>query len=133
MRLSFLRDSSDRVELEDRETFSALLTALEGTSPVALGGKWDEKMEPPFLKNIGHYRRYRFDSVRDLLRVMRNKLNHYRELPTEIQKILGTVPEGFDGYFRSRFPQLLIEVYKVMSEHCKDEDCFRKYFTSSEF
>ncbi|KAF3670600.1 Serine/threonine-protein kinase/endoribonuclease IRE1b [Capsicum annuum] len=133
MRLSFLRDSSDRVELEDRETFSALLTALEGTSPVALGGKWDEKMEPPFLKNIGHYRRYRFDSVRDLLRVMRNKLNHYRELPTEIQKILGTIPEGFDGYFRSRFPQLLIEVYKVMSEHCKDEDCFRKYFTSSEF
>ncbi|CAN4083603.1 unnamed protein product [Withania somnifera] len=133
MRLSFLRDSSDRVELEDRETSSDLLKALEGTASVALGGKWDEKMEPPFIKNIGHYRRYRFDSIRDLLRVMRNKLNHYRELPTEIQEILGTVPEGFDGYFRSRFPQLLIEVYKVMSEYCKDEDCFQKYFTSSEF
>lgn len=132
MRLSFLRDSSDRLELEDRETSSDLLKALEGTASVALGGKWDEKMEPPFLKNIGYYRRYRFDSVRDLLRVMRNKLNHYRELPTEIQEILGTVPEGFDGYFRSRFPQLLIEVYKVMSEYCKDEDCFQKYFTSSE-
>ncbi|XP_055803221.1 serine/threonine-protein kinase/endoribonuclease IRE1a [Solanum dulcamara] len=132
MRLSFLRDSSDRVELEDRETSSDLLKALEGTAPVALGGKWDEKMEPPFIKNIGHYRRYRFDSIRDLLRVMRNKLNHYRELPTEIQEILGTVPEGFDGYFRRRFPQLLIEVYKVMSEFCKDEDCFQKYFTSSE-
>ncbi|XP_060192086.1 serine/threonine-protein kinase/endoribonuclease IRE1a isoform X1 [Lycium barbarum] len=132
MRLSFLRDSSDRVELEDREAFSDLLKALEGTAPVALGGRWDEKMEPPFLKNIGHYRRYRFDSVRDLLRVMRNKLNHYRELPTKIQEILGAVPEGFDGYFRSRFPQLLIEVYKVMSEYCKDEDCFQKYFTSSE-
>ncbi|MCD7448690.1 hypothetical protein HAX54_045629 [Datura stramonium] len=132
MRLSFLRDSSDRVELEDRETSSDLLKALEGTSPIALGGNWDEKMDPPFLKNIGHYRRYRFDSVRDLLRVMRNKLNHYRELPTEIQKILGTVPEGFDCYFRSRFPQVLIEVYKVVAEYCKDEDCFQKYFTSSE-
>ncbi|XP_049357356.1 serine/threonine-protein kinase/endoribonuclease IRE1a [Solanum verrucosum] len=131
LRLSFLRDSSDRVELEDRETSSDLLKALEGTAPVALGGKWDEKMEPPFIKNIGHYRRYRFDSIRDLLRVMRNKLNHYRELPTEIQEILGTVPEGFDGYFRRRFPQLLIEVYKVMSEYCKDEACFQKYFTSS--
>ncbi|XP_015065013.1 serine/threonine-protein kinase/endoribonuclease IRE1a isoform X1 [Solanum pennellii] len=131
MRLSFFRDSSDRVELEDRETSSDLLKALEGTAPVALGGKWDEKMEPPFIKNIGHYRRYRFDSIRDLLRVMRNKLNHYRELPTEIQEILGTVPEGFDGYFRRRFPRLLIEVYKVMSEYCKDEACFQKYFTSS--
>ncbi|XP_019265274.1 PREDICTED: serine/threonine-protein kinase/endoribonuclease IRE1a isoform X2 [Nicotiana attenuata] len=131
MRLSFLRDSSDRVELEDRETSSDLLKALEGTAPVALGGKWDEKMEPPFINNIGRYRRYKFDSVRDLLRVMRNKLNHYRELPTEIQEILGTVPEGFDGYFRSRFPKLLIEVYKVMSDYCRNEDCFQKYFTSS--
>lgn len=132
MRLSFLRDSSDRVELEDREISSDLLKALEGTAPVALGGKWDEKMEPPFIKNIGHYRRYRFDSIRDLLRVMRNKLNHYRELPPEIQEILGTVPEGFDGYFRRRFPQLLIEVYKVMWEYCKDEDCFQKYFRIAE-
>ena len=85
MRLSFLRDTSDRVELEDRETNSDLLKVLESTGPVALGGKWDEKMEPAFINNIGRYRRYKFDSVRDLLRVMRNKLNHYRELPKEIQ------------------------------------------------
>ncbi|CAK9156292.1 unnamed protein product [Ilex paraguariensis] len=85
MRLSFLRDTSDRVELEDRETDSDLLKVLESIVPIALGGKWDEKMEPAFINNIGRYRRYKFDSVRDLLRVMRNKLNHYRELPTEIQ------------------------------------------------
>ncbi|CAN4078579.1 unnamed protein product [Withania somnifera] len=119
MRLSFLRDSIDRVELEDRETSSDLLKALQVTASVALGGKWDEKMEPPFKKKkVGHYRRYRFDSIRDLLRVVRNKLNHYTELPIEIQEILGTEPEGFDGYFRSRFPQILIEVYKVISENC---------------
>lgn len=85
LRLSFLRDASDRVELEDREFNSHLLKALEGIAPTALGGKWDEKLEPAFLANIGHYRRYKFDSVRDLLRVVRNKLNHYRELPGEIQ------------------------------------------------
>ncbi|KAK6924587.1 KEN domain, partial [Dillenia turbinata] len=85
LRLSFLRDTSDRVELEDRETGSDLLKALERIAPLAFGVKWDEKMESSFINNIGHYRHYKFDSVRDLLRVMRNKLNHYRELPKEIQ------------------------------------------------
>ncbi|KAA8532082.1 hypothetical protein F0562_006776 [Nyssa sinensis] len=131
MRLSFLRDSSDRVELEDRETDSDLLRALESTAPMALGAKWNEKMEPAFISNIGVYRRYKFDSVRDLLRVVRNKLNHYRELPVDIQEILGPVPEGFDDYFASRFPKLLIEVYKVMYKYCKEEEMFHKYFKSN--
>lgn len=90
LRLSFLRDASDRVELEDRESNSHVLKALEGTAPTALGGKWNEKMEPAFLADIGRYRRYKFDSVRDLLRVIRNKLNHYRELPREIQVCFST-------------------------------------------
>ncbi|XP_054823233.1 serine/threonine-protein kinase/endoribonuclease IRE1a isoform X2 [Prosopis cineraria] len=128
MRLSFLRDASDRVELEDRETNSDLLKALEGSAPAALNGNWDEKMEPTFIANIGRYRRYKYDSVRDLLRVMRNKLNHYRELPQEIQELVGPIPEGFNDYFASRFPRLLIEVYKVMCKYCKAEECFQRYF-----
>ncbi|KAG5529952.1 hypothetical protein RHGRI_030356 [Rhododendron griersonianum] len=131
MRLSFLRDASDRVELEDREADSDLLKALESIAPLAIGTKWDEKMEPAFLNNIGKYRRYKFDSVRDLLRVMRNKLNHYRELPLKIQEILGPVPEGFDGYFGSRFPKLLMEVYKVLHKYCREEEGFNKYFKAS--
>ncbi|XP_073293602.1 serine/threonine-protein kinase/endoribonuclease IRE1a [Primulina huaijiensis] len=128
MRLSFLRDTSDRVELEDRESNSYLFNALEHIAPLALGSKWNEKMDPSFLNNIGRYRRYKFDSVRDFLRVMRNKLNHYRELPAEIQELVGPVPEGFDRYFTSRFPKLLIEVYKVMLKFCRDEEWFSKYF-----
>ncbi|KAM7260337.1 hypothetical protein ACFE04_016078 [Oxalis oulophora] len=124
-RLTFLRDASDRVELEDRESHSEILNALENIAPVALnGGKWDEKMEPAFINNIGRYRRYKYDSVRDLLRVIRNKLSHYRELPPEIQELLGPIHEGFDSYFASRFPKLLIEVYKVLYEYCKEEQIF---------
>jgi serine/threonine-protein kinase/endoribonuclease IRE1 len=90
-RLSFLRDTSDRVELEDRDLLgSDLLRDLESIATTALGGKWDEKMEPAFIANIGHYRRYNFNSVRHLLRVMRNKLNHYGELPQEIQVLSWT-------------------------------------------
>ncbi|KAG6783562.1 hypothetical protein POTOM_009218 [Populus tomentosa] len=61
-RLSFVQDVSDRVEL---------LNALESTATLALNGKWDEKMEAAFIDNIGCYRRYTLDSVRDLLRVIR--------------------------------------------------------------
>ncbi|BAT99863.1 Serine/threonine-protein kinase [Vigna angularis] len=128
MRLSFLRDVSDRVELEDRESASDLLKSLESIASLALGAKWDEKLDPDFITNIGRYRRYKFDSVRDLLRVMRNKLNHYRELPQEIQELIGPVPEGFNDYFASRFPRLLIEVYKVIYRNCKNDECFQRYF-----
>lgn len=99
MRLSFLRDTSDRIELED--TGTNLLKALESTAQLALGTKWDEKMEPIFIANIGQYRRYKYDSVRDLLRVMRNKLNHYRELPKEIQV-------SFIVSFIAHFDELII-------------------------
>lgn len=131
MRLSFLRDASDKVELEDRENESELLKTLENIGIVAFDGKWDEKMDSVFLSDIGRYRRYKFDSVRDLLRVIRNKLNHYRELSKEIQEILGPLPDGFDSYFSIRFPRLLIEVYRVIQSHCKDEDIFRKYFKNN--
>lgn len=130
--LSFLRDVSDRVELEDRESDSELLTALEGIAPVALNGKWDEKMEPAFLNNIGRYRRYKYDSIRDLLRVIRNKSNHYRELPQDIQELLGPVPEGFYNYFHSRFPKLLIEVYNVIYRYCMEEEFLQKYIRSNQ-
>lgn len=123
LRLSFLRDTSDRVELEDRVSDSDIMKALEGIAPTALGGgNWNEKMEPAFISDIGRHRRYKFDGIRDLLRVIRNKLNHYRELPKEIQELVGPVPEGYDNYFASRFPKLLIEVYKVVWKYCREEE-----------
>lgn len=132
LRLSFLRDTSDRVELEDRVSDSDIMKALEGIAPTALGGgKWNEKMEPAFITDIGRHRRYKFDGIRDLLRVIRNKLNHYRELPKEIQELVGPVPEGYDNYFASRFPKLLIEVYKVVWKYCREEECFQKYIKSN--
>lgn len=133
MRLSFLRDASDRVELENREEGSQLLAALESTAAVTLNGRWDEKLDSIFLDNIGRYRRYRFDSIRDLLRVIRNKLNHYRELPRELQELLGSVPEGFDRYFSSRFPKLLIQVYTVLFDYCHNEEFFFKYSKTTVF
>ncbi|CAI5461602.1 unnamed protein product [Closterium sp. Yama58-4] len=109
-RLAFLRDASDRVEGEDREAHSPLLNALEAVAPRAIarkggiskapgekGGGWNERVDGALLGNLGKYRRYNFHSVRDLLRVIRNKCNHYRELPSELQELLGPLPDGFES------------------------------------
>ncbi|PWA62555.1 PUG domain-containing protein [Artemisia annua] len=128
LRLSFLKDASDRVELEDREPDSSILKALENIGTVALGGKWDEKLDNILLKDVTRYRKYKYDSIRDLLRVIRNKSNHYRELPKEVQEVLGSVPTGFESYFSSRFPKLLMEVYKVLKPFCAEEEVFFKYY-----
>ncbi len=74
----------------------SLLAALEACSEEALGGRnWMARLDPDFLENLGRYRKYRPDSLRDLLRVIRNKHNHFRELPEQLQAKLGPMPDGF--------------------------------------
>lgn len=127
-RLTFLRETSDRMEGEDREEGSEVLAAMEAVGPVALGGSWVDKLDGALLENLGRYRRYNFRSVRDLLRVIRNKSNHYRELPQSLQEKLGPLPDGYENYFRDRFPSLLIQVYDVLKKHCSEDSIFRRYF-----
>ncbi len=47
------------------------------------------------MTNLNRYRRYDFSSVRDLLRVIRNKRNHFREMPEALQALMGPVPQGY--------------------------------------
>ena len=48
-----------------------------------------------------------------------------------VQEVLGPVPEGFEMYFRRRFPFLLLEVYRVLHKHCLHDPTFQKYFFPS--
>lgn len=126
--LSFLRDTSDRIE---KTSETDLIDALEGINVEAFGKNWGEKLDAALLADMGRYRKYSFESTRDLLRLIRNKSGHYREFSDDLKELLGSLPEGFVQYFSSRFPKLLIKVYEVMSEHCKDEEAFSKYFLGS--
>ena len=66
--------------------------------------------------------------MRDLLRVIRNKMNHFRELPPRVQDEVGAPPDGFYQYFASRFPGLLLHAYRFAYRNCAHEPQFRKYF-----
>ncbi|XP_056174859.1 serine/threonine-protein kinase/endoribonuclease IRE1a-like [Syzygium oleosum] len=127
MRLSFLGDVSDKVELEARAPNSDLLKALENTAQLVFDGNWDDKIEPEVMADLRKRRKYDGSRVRYLLRAVRNKCSHYTEAPKEIKEILGSFPDGLEAYFARRFPRLLIESYRVVSRICKEEECFQKY------
>eukprot|EP00069_Balaena_mysticetus_P010109 bmy_06544T0 len=77
--------------------------------------------------DLRKFRTYKGGSVRDLLRAMRNKKHHYRELPEEVRETLGPLPDGFVRYFTSRFPHLLSHTYRAM-ELCRHERPFQPYY-----
>lgn len=65
-----------------------------------------------------------------LVRVIRNKAHHYRDLPIELQKELGTPPQAFLNYFLTAFPTLLIYCYNFMLAEQKEstDQNFVNYF-----
>ena len=74
----------------------SLLQAFENCSRSALGsGPWMARFDAELIENLGRYRKYNQGSLRDLLRVIRNKHNHFRELPDGLQAKLGPLPGGF--------------------------------------
>ncbi|EXC24942.1 Serine/threonine-protein kinase ppk4 [Morus notabilis] len=134
-RLFFLRDTSHRVSEN-----SDLLKALESTAGEVLRKEticlanvvvsWNKTIDDDIIKHILKYEEggYNFSSVRDLLRLIRNILRHYEQLPDNIKNRVGSLHEGLDDYFRRQFPELLIEVYKVAYPYYRDYEYYKKYF-----
>jgi hypothetical protein len=111
--LSFLLEASDRFESEPAH--SELRLCLESQAAAVVGEQWHTSLHSGLMSDVTKYRTYDTSKVRDLLRIIRNKRNHYNDLPLEVRRELGSLPDGFLAYFRERFPALLIYVYSVLS------------------
>lgn len=109
--LGFLQDVSDRAALADGEA-SRLCALLESRAVDVVGSRWDKRLDAPVIDGIGKFRKYRYGSVCDCLRVLRNKRHHFLDLPRKARRLLGPLPDGFVRYFSSRFPLLLLHSYK---------------------
>ena len=148
-RLLFICDASDRFEIMEREPPTATLVSLEDTSELVVGEDWSKSIDRSLLDNLGKYRKYDGKSVRDLLRVLRNKVSllfqflnrrltcrrqkhHYQDLPDNVRRNLGDLPGGFLSYFTTRYPRLLLHVYDVVSIHLSDEAMFASTFSLPE-
>lgn len=60
-----------------------------------MGTNWGAAVDVELITNLGRYRRYDYTCLRDLLRVVRNKRNHFREMPDSLQQLMGPLPNGF--------------------------------------
>ena len=127
-KLAFLQDASDRIESDAEDT--PLRRAVEGKACEIIGTSWEALLHPGLIENLGKYRKYDFSSMSSCLRVIRNKKHHYRDLPEDIQQLLGALPSGFLRYFlhRGRFPMLLMYTWIAFGIFCSHEEHLSKYY-----
>ena len=147
-RLGFLQDASDRFEIMCREPKDAVLIKLEKDAGNVVGNDWRQRLDRIFIENLGKYRKYDGKSVQDLMRALRNKVgslcfynslfftfsfcskkHHYQDLPDNVKRHLGPMPEGFLGYFTRRYPRLFMHVHAVVKDTgLHGESMFGTYF-----
>ena len=128
-RLSFLCDVSDHFEREPRDPPSAALERLEEYGEqVIVNGDFLRRLDRKFVDTLGKQRKYMGSKMLDLLRALRNKKNHYADMPEDVQQRVGVLPEGYLRYWTSRFPGLLMACWEVvMVLGLEGEPRFRGY------
>lgn len=130
-RLSFLCDVSDHFEFEPREPPSEALLHLESIAPQVLGPDMDflRLLPRDFKDSLGKQRKYTGSRMLDLLRALRNKRNHYNDMPEHLKAHIGGLPEGYLIFWTVRFPSLLMRCHEVIAElGLTNVDRFKRYF-----
>ncbi|KAI0052372.1 kinase-like protein [Auriscalpium vulgare] len=128
-RLGFLQDASDRFEIMCRDPKDPNLVLLETGAINVVGPDWASRLDKIFVDNLGKFRKYDGKSVQDLLRALRNKKHHYQDLPDNVKRHVGSMPEGYLSYFTRRYPRLFLHVHSVIANSLlRQESMFRSYF-----
>ncbi|XP_034830294.1 serine/threonine-protein kinase/endoribonuclease IRE1 [Maniola hyperantus] len=125
--LNFLQDVSDHVESSSKEGIDH---PLDKDARCVIRGDWRLHVCSMVAGDLRARRTYRGDRVSHLLRAIRNKKHHYRELEVEVRDSLGKLPDGFITYWISRFPLLLPHVWLQMQQF-RQEDILQVYYPHS--
>ena len=118
-RLEFLCSVSDAFEFEPRDPPSPALQTLEALAPELLkehGGDFLRPLPSAFKDTLGKQRKYQGGRMLDLLRALRNKKNHYEDMPDSVKKMVGGLPAGYLGFWTRRFPGLLMGCHRVVRD-----------------
>ncbi|EEP81215.1 conserved hypothetical protein [Uncinocarpus reesii 1704] len=112
-RLGFLCDVSDHFEFETRDPPSLALQCLESVGPNVMYPDMDflKCLPKDFKDSLGKQRKYTGTKMLDLLRALRNKRNHYNDMPEHLKTHIGGLPDGYLQFWTVRFPSLLINCH----------------------
>ena len=129
-RLDFLCHVSDGFEFEPRDPPSAALLYLEERAGEVFDhNDFLRRLPREFLLTLGKQRKYNGEKLLDLLRALRNKKNHYEDIPEHVKARLGGLPRGYLNFWSHRFPSLLMVCHRVVWEWgWEGKDRFRKYY-----
>lgn len=134
-RLNFLCDVSDHFEFEPRDPPSPALEYLESVAKNVMGPDMDflKLLPRDFKDSLGKQRKYTGSRMLDLLRALRNKRNHYNDMPEHLKAHIGGLPEGYLSFWTVRFPPLLMNCHVVVSAlGLGHNERFQRYFTAPE-
>lgn len=79
-------------------------------------GDFLARLDRKFVDTLGKQRKYQGHRMLDLLRALRNKKNHYADMPEDVKARVGSLSGGYLNYWTSRFPELLVKCYDVLDE-----------------
>ncbi|KAK3899893.1 hypothetical protein C8A05DRAFT_36483 [Staphylotrichum tortipilum] len=128
-RLNFLCDVSDHFEKEPRDPPSPALAHLENHAEEVVRGDFLRHLPREFVDSLGKQRKYTGGRLLDLLRALRNKRNHYEDMPETLKKTVGPLPDGYLTFWAGRFPNLLVVCWNVVYDlHWEEGDRFRDYY-----
>src|SRR6266576_1286284 len=55
--------------------------------------------------------------------------HHFQDIPDNVKRHLGSMPDGYLAYFTRRFPRLFLHVHTVIrTSGLRSESMFRSYF-----
>lgn len=117
---NFYATLSDLLEFKNDVSFK-IFSRLERNKNKIFQRVWITKLEQILKEDIESYRIYNFNSVKGLLRVIRNKGRHYKELNIGIKNIFISFPNGFIEYFTLKYPNLLMVCYYSAKIASNDE------------
>lgn len=126
-KLDFMRAASDRIEVE--KPSSGFVKQYEKKCRRELGPvDWKTVLDEELVADLGKFRVYRSTSYRDLIRVLRNKAHHFRDLPKSLQEFLGGSVESLLDYFDVHFPGLFMVTFRYLMWKCRGDNDLHLYF-----
>ncbi|EPR79186.1 Serine/threonine-protein kinase, partial [Spraguea lophii 42_110] len=125
---NFFCNISDYLENRTDESVNTkrLFKRLERNKFKVFTDSWSDSLDESIKKDLFSFRHYS-TTIKAMLRSIRNKGRHYKELPEDIKSIYKGFPDGYVNYYLEKFPTLLIVCYHSAKSE-KDDELLREFY-----